>query len=231
MKKLTIIIPVFNEEKTIIKVLERINKVNLSQLGIGKEVIVVDDGSVDTTFDKINKNHNGIILRHANNQGKGMAIRTGLEEAKGDIIIIQDADLEYHPECYPELIKPILSGQAQVVFGSRFLNGKYPMNMDMPHFLANKFLTLLANILFNIHITDESTCYKVFKSEAIKGIKLTCRQFEFCPEVIAKLSRGKIKIHEIPISYTARTKAEGKKIEFKDAIQAILTLIKYRFFS
>tara|TARA_Y100000310_G_scaffold342413_1_gene445574 strand:+ start:3157 stop:3846 length:690 start_codon:yes stop_codon:yes gene_type:complete len=227
MTKLSIIMPVYNEKGTINEILKRVNAVPLK-----KEIIIIDDFSTDGTREILRENHSKkrdvTVLFHEKNKGKGAAIRTGLEAITGDIIIIQDADLEYNPQDYTKLIQPIINKETEVVYGSRFLDKKnrhkYGLNM-----FATKLLTFLANILYNAKITDEPTCYKVFSSNAIKSINLKCKKFEFCPEVTAKIKKAGFKIKEVPIEYNARSIEEGKKINWKDGVQAIWTLLKYRF--
>lgn len=220
--KLSIIIPVFNEAETIQEALNRVKSVQ-----IDKEIIVVDDCSTDGTLDLLKKASDIRLYQHEKNMGKGMAIRTALEHVEGDIVVIQDADLEYYPEDYPILIEPIVSGKADVVYGSRFLSGKPVMNPA--NYLANRILAIASNLLFGSRITDEATCYKAFRADVIKKIPLTCRRFEFCPEVTAKILRSGVKIVEVPIRYSARTCAQGKKIGWQDGFEALWTLIKYRF--
>ncbi len=228
-KRLSILIPVYNEEKTLKFVIDNVLDVPLDHLNVEKEVIVVDDGSYDDTKEILSHFDSIIVISHYINQGKGSAIRTALNHATGDIILIQDADLEYDPGEYAALIQPILDNKTSVVYGSRFLKKKYPKRMNVLNFLGNKLLTWMTKILYFINITDEATCYKVFSADVIKSIKLTCQEFEFCPEVTAKLAKKKIPICEVPISYSARTLAEGKKIGLTDALQAIKTLLKFRF--
>jgi len=226
---LSIIIPVFNEETHIEEVLNKIKSVRLPE-NVDREIIVIDDGSSDRTPQILKKfMSDNIISVHTSvlNFGKGTAIRIGIKKAKGDIILIQDADFEYDPNDYTRLIEPILSGKSNVVYGSRFkgrITGMKPI-----YLMANKILTLLANVLYGANITDEATCYKVFSSEVIRNLDLKCGRFEFCPEVTAKISKLGYKIYEIPIDYRSRSVAEGKKINWRDGISAIWTLIKYRF--
>ena len=226
---LSIIILIFNEKKTILEILKKIETVNLSDLGFEKEIIIVDDGSTDGTREILDGLSNKYkIIYHSKNQGKGAAIRTGLGKVSGDYIIIQDADLEYDPEDYKKLLDCALKNNAKVVYGSRRLNPKNRYS-NFSFYLGGIFLTWIVNILYGIKITDESTCYKLFKTETLKGIKLNCKRFEFCPEVTAKLAKRGIKIYEVPISYYSRTKVEGKKIKWRDGFQAIWVLIKYKF--
>lgn len=239
--KLSVIIPVFNEKNTIAEVLRRVITVDLLSLGLKKEIIVVDDGSTDGTREILKQYQvssiqypvksqpiNEIkVIYHEKNMGKGAAIRTGLVNVTGDIVIIQDADLEYDPQDYPKLIEPILSGKAKVVYGSRIL-GKGRKSY-WSFYIGGRFLSFLTNLLYNAKITDEPTCYKVFQADVIKNINLRCRRFEFCPEVTAKLRKKGYEIYEIPIHYEPRSLEEGKKINWKDGLEAIWTLIKYRF--
>ena len=230
--KISIIVPVYNEEKTISKILDKLSKVNLK---IKKEIIIVDDGSKDRSKELIegyieNKKRNkteDYRFIPKENPGKGSAIKEGIKSATGDIITIQDADLEYNPEDYKKLIKPIIQNKAEVVYGSRFLKEHKPMYKT--YFLGNKLLTLLTKILYNSEITDMETCYKVFRSDIIKNIKIKANRFDFEPEVTARILKQGIKIKEIPISYSPRSIEEGKKINWKDGLQAIWTLIYWRF--
>lgn len=229
--KLSIIIPVYNEQSTVASVIEQVCRVHLADLD--KEIIIADDGSSDNTpavLAKLEKDHPEIITVHTSliNLGKGAAIRFGLEYTTGDIILIQDADLELDPSEYPALLEPILRGQADVVYGSRF---RKPSNrIPLRTRLANRFLTELTNLLYGARLTDMATAYKVFRSDIIKGLTLRSARFEFEPEVTAKLLRSGHKIVEIPISYRPRSVQEGKTISWLDGIEYVYTLLKYRFF-
>jgi len=221
--KLSVIIPVYNEVNTIAKIIERVKRVLIE-----KEIIVVDDGSTDGTRGKIDSVPGIKILKHETNRGKGAAIRTGLAFAFGELVIVQDADLEYDPNDYLELIKPIEEGVADVVYGSRNLgNNKSGMKA---YKWGGVFLSHLANLLYGLRITDEATGYKLFKTDVLKSLNLKCQRFEFCPEVTAKLAKKKYRIKEVPISYNPRSFAEGKKIKWTDGVLAIFYLIKFRFF-
>jgi len=225
IKKLSIIIPIYNERKTLLKLLRRIEKVKLG--GIKKEIILVDDGSTDGTCDLLKKIRRHKILYHKENQGKGTAIRTGLKQATGDVILIQDADLEYCPTDYPKLLKPIVNGKAKVVYGSRYLTGTH---LEIPlHWIGNKLLIFFTNFLFHSRITDMETCYKVFTRDIIKGVKLKAKKFDFEPEITAKILKKGHKINEVSIKYKCRRFDEGKKITWIDGVKALYYLIKYRF--
>jgi glycosyltransferase involved in cell wall biosynthesis len=229
-RRLSVIIPAYNEARTIDRVLAAVKQVDLAPLGLEREIVVVDDGSIDDTADLIKARHpDVVVISHFINQGKGNAIRTALHHATGDVILIQDADLEYDPSDYPALLAPIVSGAAKVVFGSRFLARRYPRRMHLSNFLANRLLTSLANVLYGVRITDEATCYKVFDGELLRSLRLRCQEFEFCPEVIALLGRQKIPVVEVPVRYVARTEEEGKKIGWLDGLQAIRVLVTYRW--
>ncbi len=222
--KLTVIIPAYNEERTIFALLEKVIAVPIE-----KEVIVVNDASKDRTGEILNGFAvDGIIkiVTHLSNEGKGSAIRTGIKHATGDIIIIQDASIEYDPNDYIAVIQPILDGTAEVSYGSRVLGGgnKYSY---ASFYLGGRLLSFLTNSLYGSKITDEPTCYKAFKADVLKNIHLECTGFEFCPEVTAKVLRKKLKIYEVPIHYYPRSKQEGKKIRWLDGIEAIWTLVKY----
>lgn len=230
MNKISIIIPVYNEQTTIKEIVNRVEKVK-----VNKEIIVVDDGSTDGTreFLKSLKINNVKVIYHDKNAGKGQAIRTALPFVTGDIVVIQDADLEYNPEEYPKLIKPIEESKAEVVYGSRTLGKKFhPVSLqNFIFYMGGRVLSLLTNFLYGSNITDEPTCYKVFKADILKSLNLQCRGFEFCPEVTAKILKQGIKIYEVPISCTPRTVKEGKKIRLRDWFIAVGVLIKCKLFS
>ena len=221
--KLSVIIPAFNEADTIEETLDRVKQVRLD-----KEIIVVDDCSTDGTRELLEKSPDIKLILHERNVGKGMAIRSALPYVTGDIVVIQDADLEYYPEDLYAMVEPISNCEAEVVYGSRFLEGRPKMRLS--NLIANKILAAMATLLFSTRITDEATCYKAFRTETIKNLRLTCKRFEFCPEVTAKLLRKGVKIIEIPIRYAARTNAQGKKIGWWDGVIALWTLFKFRSF-
>ena len=225
--KLSVIVPVYNEEKTIREILAKINSV---QLSIDKEIIIVDDFSTDSTREILRniKDKNIRTFYHEKNSGKGYSIRTGLQHITGDIIIIQDADLEYNPEEYPKLLQPILDGKTDVVYGSRYKGKVIGPNL-LSHLYGNKILTFITRILYLQNISDMETCYKVFKKEVLKDIKLKAKRFDFEPEITAKIIKKGYKIYEVPITYRSRLFDEGKKITWKDGIKALYYLIKYRF--
>jgi glycosyltransferase involved in cell wall biosynthesis len=223
--KLSVVIPVFNEEKTILEVLRRVEATNLAD-----EIIVVDDGSTDGTAQALktlseDKLH---VVIQPGNKGKGAAVRKGIELASGDLILIQDADLEYDPRDFPSLIKPIKEGIADVVYGSRFLGGPRRPTMFW-HMVANRLLTLMTNVLYNNILTDMETGYKLFRSDLVKGIKIRSNSFNFEPEITAKLLKRRARIFEVPITFNPRDYSEGKKIKLKDAFEAVWALVKYRF--
>ena len=237
INKLTVIIPTYNEEKTIEKVLSRIKEIELVA-SINKEVIIVNDSSKDNTEKIVHsfiKNNPDLIIQYHSfdvNRGKGAAIRKGIEAASGDYLIIQDADLEYDPTDYNDLLKPILFSDADVVYGSRFIGGKPHRILFFWHTVGNKFLTFLLNMFANLNLTDIETCYKVFRTSIIKSIKLEEERFGFEPEVTSKVAKIKnIKIYEVGISYYGRTYEDGKKIGWKDGFRAIYCILKYNIWS
>ncbi|MDD3012139.1 MAG: glycosyltransferase family 2 protein [Candidatus Gastranaerophilales bacterium] len=230
-QKISIIIPVYNEISTLEKILDKVEKTSFCSLE--KEIILVDDESLDGTRDLLKKLEDSSkykIYFHSKNLGKGAAIRTALSFAKGDIIVIQDADLEYDPEDYNNLIPLIIEDRADVVYGSRFLREKTIGTFKLSHYLGNIILTLLTNILYGTTLTDMETCYKAFRADVIKKIDIKSNRFDFEPEITAKVLKMKYCLLEIPISYYGRGHHEGKKITWKDGFGAIRALIKYRFF-
>lgn len=230
MPKLSIVIPCYNEASTLEAILGAVHAVAISD----KEVIVVNDGSTDGTTELIQSTLQDsitVLINHAHNQGKGASLRDGIAVATGDIVIIQDSDLEYDPQEYPRLIKPILDGKADVVYGSRFLGHDPHRVLYFWHYLGNRLLTLLSNMFTNLNLSDMETCYKVFRRDVIQGLKIEEDRFGFEPEVTSKIARiPGIRIYEVGISYYGRTYAEGKKIGWKDGIRAIYCILKYGLF-
>ena len=225
---LSIIIPCYNEEATIIELIRRVEQVDIGP--VRKQLVIVDDGSTDSTPELL-RTHAArhTLLLGTENQGKGAAIRRGLEAVTGDIVIIQDADLEYNPDNYAALIAPILDGRTSVVYGSRERNTSNRVRSGITYYAGGKFLSAVTNLLYGSDITDEPTCYKVFDATLLKSLPLRCTGFEFCPEVTARVLRRGIAIEEIPIDYFPRKKDEGKKIRWRDGVEAVWTLIRYRF--
>lgn len=226
--KVSVVIPVYNEVGTIEKIVSRVQAVPLE-----KEIIIVDDSSNDGTREllkKVSQNQENVkVLYHNRNQGKGATLRTGFNKVIGDIVIIQDADLEYNPKEYPKLLQPILDNRADVVYGSRFLGGPHRV-LFFWHYIGNKLLTLLSNAVNNLNLTDMETGYKAFKSEILNEIKIKSNRFGFEPEFTAKVAKKRYRIYEVPISYSGRNYSEGKKITWKDGIIALFTILWFRFF-
>jgi len=224
--KLSVIVPVYNEESSVHEVLERVKAVPFE-----KEVIVVDDGSTDGTTEVLRREDTDplvTVIRSPVNFGKGAAVRIGLSYVTGDVVIIQDADLELDPEEYPELVSPILRGETDVVYGSRFLRGRGQSSWRT--YVANRLLALAVNVLYGAHLTDEATAYKVFRTHVVRGLPLRAIGFELCPELTAKLLRSGHHIVEVPVAYRPRTPAEGKKVSYlRDGLQALWTLVRLRF--
>ena len=225
---ISVIIPVYNEVTTIKEIVKRVQSVDLA-----KEIIIVDDASTDGTREALNelKEGEGItVLFHESNQGKGAALRTACKEVKGDIVIIQDADLEYDPQEYSKLIRPIIEGKADAVYGSRFLGGPHRVLLFW-HYVGNKLLTLFSNMFTNLNLTDMETCYKVFKTSLLKELSIESNRFGVEPEITTKLAKLKCKIYEVDISYSGRDYGEGKKINWKDGIAAFYWIVKYNLWS
>ena len=224
--KLSVIVPVFNERNTVVEIMRRMRAVSLP---IEREIILVDDGSSDGTRQVLEQLGDSTvrIVKHAANRGKGAAIRTGLEQVTGDLVLIQDADLEYDPEDWPKLLAPIFRGKATVVYGSRFTGER--RNMLFLHWMGNRMLSLVTNVLYNTTLSDMETCYKLFDRRVFDGITIRSDRFDFEPEITAKILRKGIQIYEVPISYTGREFEEGKKITWRDGFAALYALVKFRF--
>lgn len=226
--RVSVIIPVYNEEKTIAKIIKKV--LDADVMGLEKEIIIVDDGSTDRTRQILGrlKNKDIRVYYQPYNKGKGAALRHGFEMARGDIILIQDADLEYNPADYPKLLKPIISHGARVVYGSRMLTHAKMHHGGWIFYVGGQFINWLTNVLYGLKITDEATGYKVFDTITLRSIDLSCKKFDFCPEITAKVAKLKIPIYEVGISYTGRSVEEGKKINWRDGLHAIYTLFKYK---
>jgi glycosyltransferase involved in cell wall biosynthesis len=225
-RTLSVIVPVFNERSTVAEIVRRMRAV---ELPLEREIVIVDDGSYDGTTDVLTQLRDSTVrvVGHGANRGKGAAIRTGLENATGDLVLVQDADLEYDPEDWPRLLAPVLKGRASVVYGSRFTGER--RNMLFLHWVGNRFLSLVTNVLYNSTLSDMETCYKLFDRRVLDGIRLQADRFDFEPEFTAKVLRRGIRIYEVPISYAGREPNEGKKITWHDGVTALWTLVKYRF--
>ncbi len=220
--KVSVIIPAYNEIDTIAQVLDNVRAVDIE-----KEIIVADDFSTDGTREFVRSQPDVKLVENPSNLGKGTAIRAALEHVTGDIVLIQDADLEYDPKDYPKLIQPIVDGKADMVYGTRFVPAK--PKMKLANYWANRLFAFMATVLYGTKVTDEATCYKAFRTEVLKSLDLRCRRFEFCPEVTARLLKRGYRYAEVPIAYHARTAQEGKKIRWYDGVECIWALIKYRF--
>jgi glycosyltransferase involved in cell wall biosynthesis len=228
--KISVVIPVFNERNTIEQIVHAVRAADVGEM----EIVVVDDASTDGTREvlkeKVSSQANQIIYQ-PQNMGKGAALRAGFAAATGEVILVQDADLEYNPDDYPTLLEPSLSGKADAVFGSRFMGGRPHRVLYFWHMVGNRFLTLLSNMFTNLNLTDLETCYKAFRADVIKNLDLCENRFGFEPEVTAKLAKAKCRIYEVGISYNGRTYSEGKKVNWKDGFHAIYAILRYNLFS
>jgi glycosyltransferase involved in cell wall biosynthesis len=223
--KISVVIPVFNERETVAEILSRVRR---ALDGKDSELVVVDDGSTDGTREALRSIAGIRLIEHEQNQGKGAALRTGFAAASGDVVIVQDADLEYDPRDYPKLLEPIEDGRADVVFGSRFLGGPHRV-LFFWHYLANKLLTWLSNMFTNLNLSDMETGYKVFRRPVLERIHIRSDRFNFEPEITAKVAKTRCRVYEVPISYSGRTYDEGKKIGWRDGLSALWATIKFRF--
>ena len=228
LRKLSVVVPVYNERNTLVEVLRRMRAVELPD-GVEREIIVVDDGSDDGTRDVLKQLGDSTVrvVLHDVNRGKGAALRTGFAHATGEYVLVQDADLEYDPEDWPKLLNPVLRGRARVVYGSRFSGER--RNMLLLHWIGNRFLSMTTNVLYNTTLSDMETCYKLIDRELIEGLKLRSDRFDIEPEITAKVLKRGIRIYEVPISYLGREFDEGKKITWRDGFSALFALVKYRF--
>jgi glycosyltransferase involved in cell wall biosynthesis len=228
LRKLSVVVPVYNERNTLVEVVRRMRAVQLPD-GIETEIIVVDDGSTDGTRDVLKQLGDSTVrvVLHTVNRGKGAAVRTGFEHVSGDYVLIQDADLEYDPEDWPRLVNPVLRGKARVVYGSRFTGER--RNMLFLHWVGNRFLSFATNVLYNTTLSDMETCYKLIDRELLQTMRLRSDRFDIEPEITAKILKRGERIYEVPISYTGREFDEGKKITWRDGVTALATLVKYRF--
>ncbi len=231
--KLSIVMPVFNERATLEEIVQRVLDVDV---GMEKELILVDDGSTDGTRELYGpicerfKPADIRVILHDRNRGKGAALRTGFAAARGDIVLVQDADLEYDPRDYPRLLQPIIEGRADVVYGSRFVGSEAHRVLFFWHMVGNRILTWLSNAFTNLNLTDMETCYKVFRADVVRSLQLTSDRFTIEPELTAKVARGRWRVYEVGISYAGRDYAEGKKITWRDGIAAIWAIVRFRFF-
>jgi len=229
---LSVVIPVYNERQTLREVVRRVLE---APIEVDRELVLVDDCSTDGTLElypRLEQEFPGAnirVFKHTVNRGKGAALRTGFREATGDIVIVQDADLEYSPGDYPQLLKPILDGRADVVYGSRFVGGQEHRVLYFWHSVGNKFLTLLSNMFTDLNLTDMETCYKVFRGEVVRSITIKSDRFGVEPEITAKVARGRWRVYEVGISYSGRSYEEGKKITWRDGLQAIFSIIRFAF--
>jgi glycosyltransferase involved in cell wall biosynthesis len=225
-KTLSVLIPVYNEKATVLELLRRVEAVDLP---VAKQIVLVDDGSTDGTREILaGLGARATVIEHAANRGKGAAVRTALEHATGDFVIIQDADLEYDPVDYPAMLAPLLDGRAEAVYGSRFLGGPHRVLLFW-HYIGNLLFTLLTNVLYDVNLTDMGTCYKAFCADKIKAIPLRSERFGIEAEITAKICKRRLRLYEVPISYSGRTYAEGKKITWRDGLAYLGCLLRYRF--